>query len=255
MIPDYCEPLTGYRCWNVFPNGLMVGQAHSEPWAPFQPFLGRCGYASSQDHVRDGVWMPAPVLTCDCGVHALKNASDAEQRLIDEIENSRNGMITFTFGFGGAASPKGRVWGAVKLWGRVIEHEIGYRAELAYPSALFCQDEKMAAIVSALYGVPCEVKTLAIPEPKKAEPDDMFWTGSQRFYQWYSGPYVVPANPAPSVQQPGLIQQPTLAAIKSLGASQWQKKQAQTAISAVDWRDVMKKAFHVKKDVIVTDGA
>lgn len=243
MIPDYCEALTGYRCWNVFPNGLMVGQAYAEPWPPFEAFVGRCGFASSTEHIREGRFVPAPVMGCDCGVHALKHAQAAEQRLIDEIITERD-SFTVSYFWNGHRPPKSRVWGAVKLWGRVIEHKIGYRAEFAYPSALFCQDENLAAIVSALYGVPCEVKTLKIPEPKQAERDDSHWYLPQT-YQFVSNWTAAPS--APKVQQPGLIQSPSLAQIASLGASSWQKRQ--TALPPQkDWRAVMHRAFHVKKD-------
>jgi hypothetical protein len=61
--------------------------------------------------------------------------------------------------------PVGCAWGAVKIWGRVIEHEDGYRAEFAYPSHLYCNDPKLASRVAALYGVPCEYKPVKLREP------------------------------------------------------------------------------------------
>lgn len=240
MIPDYCEAITGYRCWNVFPNGLMVGQAHAEPWPPFEPFVGRCGFAASPDHIRDGRFMPAPVRACDCGVHALKDAKGAAQRLIDEVLTARN-AFGFYLSYYNYTPPKGRVWGAVKLWGRVVEHEIGYRAEFAYPSALYCQDPALAPIVSALYGVSCEVQTLDIPAAEKRDEDD---ATSWYLKSWYSG---ITSTPPARVQQPGLIQSASLAQIASVGASSWQKRQA-TAPPQKDWRAIMSKAFHVKKN-------
>lgn len=52
-------------------------------------------------------------------------------------------------------SPPNRAWGKVALWGRVIEHERGYRAEYAYPVELNCADAKLAKQLAKAYGVPC----------------------------------------------------------------------------------------------------
>ena len=259
MIPDYCEAITAFRCWNVFPNGLMVGQAHAEPWPPFQPFVGRCGQALSESHIKDGQFVAAPVKDCNCGVHALKSAAAAEHRLIDELDSQMGFGFGIRFSFGGYEPPAGRVWGAVKLWGRLIEHSHGYRAEFAYPAALYCQDEKLAAVVAALYGVPCEIKTLAMPAKSKHDDVSSWYQNFQpltyqplgRVYSYAT--YTVPASP--SVQQPGLIQSPSLAEITSLGASAWQKKQAaKPSLKLPDWREVMKKAFHVKVPLLAGEG-
>lgn len=56
----------------------------------------------------------APARDCGCGLHAAK-----DPRLLPTV---RDGPVS--------------VVGTVGLWGRVIEHEHGYRAALAYPLAL-----------------------------------------------------------------------------------------------------------------------
>ncbi len=216
MIPDYCEALTAYRCWNVHPNGLMVGQAHIEPWQPYAAFVGRCGMAL-EAHVKDGAWVPVPAMGCDCGIHALKESAAAEQRLIDEIVTNRDSFMVFSSPYG-YVQPRGRVWGAVKLWGRVVEHEIGYRAEFAYPSMLFCQDAKLAATVSALYGVPCEVKSLTIP----AREESTSFTVSGYWYAAPQYPTIYPSILQPLAPMP----QGVLAQVKALGASRHQRKLA-----------------------------
>lgn len=233
MIPDYCEAITAYRCWNVFPNGLMVGQAHAEPWPPYEAFVGRCGHAVSPEHIQDGRWVSAPVMRCDCGVHALKEAIGAEQRILSEAD--QNGGWKFSMRWDNYEAPKGRVWGAVKLWGRLIEHQIGYRAEFAYPSALFCEDEALAATVAALYGVPCEVKKLE--RPKRKDEDD--WYGSLKYlsavYQpmtylaGYQSQCVTVQSGASTPAPPSVVQPATVAQIKALGASKYQRKAAARA--------------------------
>ena len=247
----------GVRCSNVFPNGLMVGQAHAEV-AAVSALRGRCGQALSESHIKDGQFVAAPVKDCNCGVHALKSAAVAEHRLIDELDSQMGFGFGIRFSFGGYEPPAGRVWGAVKLWGRLIEHSHGYRAEFAYPAALYCQDEKLAAVVAALYGVPCEIKTLAMPASQNVTTCRWYQNFQPLTYQPFGrvysyATYTVPASP--SVQQPGLIQSPRLAGITSLGASAWQKEQsAKPSVKASNRREVMKKAFGVKVPLLAGEG-
>ena len=61
---------------------------------------------------------------------------------------------------------EGWVVGEVALWGRVIEHTLGYRAEYAYPIRLFRPPSPMPGFpqpvqapleqLAALYGIPVE---------------------------------------------------------------------------------------------------
>ncbi len=44
--------------------------------------------------------------------------------------------------------------GRVLLWGRVVEHERGYRAEAAYPADAVAPDPETAAALERRYGVP-----------------------------------------------------------------------------------------------------
>jgi hypothetical protein len=156
VIPDYLEAITAYRVFNVFENGLLAGSAFIEPWPPFQPFVARCGTVSCEGagaHVRDGQFVSAPVYACACGIYAVKTLRAALQRI--RTEGQVHALQLRHFG-----GPVGRAWGAVKIWGRVIEHESGYRAEFAYPSHLYCDDATLASRVAALYGVPCDYKPL-----------------------------------------------------------------------------------------------
>ena len=161
MIPDYLEAITAYRVFNVFENGLLAGSAFVEPWPPYQPFVARCGTVSCEGagaHVRDGQFVSAPVYACECGIYAIKTSRAALQRI--RMERQAHALRLQLFG-----GPVGRAWGAVKIWGRVIEHESGYRAEFAYPSQLYCDDAKLASRVAALYGVPCDYRPLEHREP------------------------------------------------------------------------------------------
>lgn len=151
MIPDYFEALTGYRAFGVFRNGLLVGQAHTEPWPPYQPFVARCGDAGYgfSHHILDGAFIAPPVQQCTCGIYALKNRAEAKLRMLS------SDLSLQRFGPHGSPNPEFSCWGSVSLWGRVIEHERGYRAEYAYPSELWMTDATTARRVQSLYGIPC----------------------------------------------------------------------------------------------------
>ena len=161
MIPDYLEAITAYRVFNVFENGLLAGSAFLEPWPPYQPFVARCGTVAmggARAHVRDGHFVTAPAGACTCGIYAVKTYRAALERL--RLEGQVHALRLQLPG-----GPVGRAWGAVKIWGRVIEHESGYRAEFAYPSHLYCSDAKLASRVAALYGVPCDYRPAKHREP------------------------------------------------------------------------------------------
>ncbi|PYQ80598.1 MAG: hypothetical protein DMG02_31255 [Acidobacteria bacterium] len=161
MIPDYFEAITAYRVFNVFENGLLAGSAFVEPWPPYEPFVARCGavsYEGAGEHVRDGRFVSAPVYGCDCGIHVVRTPAAALERV--RMERRAHALRLQHL-----KGPAGRAWGAVKIWGRVIEHESGYRAEFAYPSNLQCDDAKLARRVAALYGVPCDYTPLDDREP------------------------------------------------------------------------------------------
>jgi hypothetical protein len=51
----------------------------------------------------------------------------------------------------------GAVYGTVALWGTVIEHVRGYRAQYAYPKQLWCKDTETARELSRRYGCESEV--------------------------------------------------------------------------------------------------
>ena len=76
----------------------------------------------------------APTFTCKCGYYAMKHVADI---------------------------PTAKVYGRVALWGRVIEHAAGFRAQYAYPQVFFARpgvspdDRRLVQNLAEQYG--CEV--------------------------------------------------------------------------------------------------
>lgn len=100
--PDFIEPLIGYRCWWIDPQGYLSSH-QGKSWIPgAEP---DCIYQNAQH-------LP-PVSGCQCGWHVYKNIYPA---------------LLF-------ARPDQLV-GKVHIWGRVEEHDDGYRGQYAKPVGL-----------------------------------------------------------------------------------------------------------------------
>src|SRR3990167_93688 len=119
------EPILAYRVWNV--KGSLLASAseagHGRFWPPRQILQAVCAEAHNAPADR----CSAAESTMGCGYFAMK---------APELEPSDFFVI-------------GEVW----LWGKVIEHEHGYRAQYAYPAAIY-NNHPQAKEIAKLYGVP-----------------------------------------------------------------------------------------------------
>jgi hypothetical protein len=126
-IIDAPEPVIGFRIWRVYAAGDLHSGFGRERWAPGAGFTAHCK-----------VWLDdqaVPHWECFCGVHAFRDPR--------HLKSWR----------GGAPRRGGtRVTGAVALWGRIIEHELGFRAQYARPVALI--ESYYAQRVADVYGLP-----------------------------------------------------------------------------------------------------
>lgn len=100
-------PLTAWRTWSLAREGegfrLRPVARSRRVWPPRRPAGAYC--ARRRFH-------PVPSFDCTCGLHAAR-----ELELLQRTKGPT-------------------VLGAVSLWGRIIEHELGYRARFAYPQRL-----------------------------------------------------------------------------------------------------------------------
>ncbi len=108
------EPVVAWRSWSLTgrPDGshplLRPVAARSRSWRPRTVVEARCRLNRRHD---------APSLDCTCGLHASQTLAILRRTRCPAV------------------------LGRVALWGRVIEHEVGYRARFAYPQRLrlICQ--------------------------------------------------------------------------------------------------------------------
>jgi hypothetical protein len=108
------EPIVAWRAWSLTgrrdATGLLLRpvSGRSRPWPPGRPAHATCRLA--RFHV-------APHADCTCGLHGTHG--------VDRLRRTKCPAVL----------------GRVALWGRVIEHELGYRAAFGYPQRLrlICQ--------------------------------------------------------------------------------------------------------------------
>jgi hypothetical protein len=112
-VPDYISPVVGHRVWQWDAAGLK--SLNGERWVAHQPLSAACRAAASSSisGLSKTAHDPAklPDINCTCGVYAARTTGHLRQCGYER--------------FG--------IRGEVYLWGAVVEHERGWRAQFAYP--------------------------------------------------------------------------------------------------------------------------
>lgn len=138
--------ITAYRCWRI-ENGWLRSVYQSDVWKPGCPLEGR----------ELGDWDSR-------GIHAWKDAGSRHYReyIRGYLNAERDWMWRAFMGRERDDNQPAMVTGTVFLWGDVVEHERGYRAEFArvrsldwlYPDETMMGREALALDdLRALYGV------------------------------------------------------------------------------------------------------
>lgn len=111
-VPDLISPITAYRAWTLTDKGIQSIAIQGVVWERNQPTEALCFRTVVPLEHDDG--SGSPKMNCQCGIYAAKN-----YKHLHEI-----GYIDL---------PQSSVYGEVQLWGKVLEHELGWRAQYAYP--------------------------------------------------------------------------------------------------------------------------
>lgn len=117
------HPVSGWRRWSVDCFGMKLKSNNKTVWEPRAKLTAECKRTDEADC--DGIH-------CHCGIYAYKERAASETG-----EN--------------APSSETHIWGEVWLWGRIVEHEQGFRAQYAYPKAFVRSG--IAEQLSEVYGV------------------------------------------------------------------------------------------------------
>jgi hypothetical protein len=111
-VPDSIEPVTAWRAWALgwTPGGepaLRPIIYSGERWPARQVARAACPPRAGSGH-------RAPQADCTCGLYAVDG--------LDRLPGVMGRDVT--------------VIGSVSLWGKMVEHDSGFRAELGYPERL-----------------------------------------------------------------------------------------------------------------------
>jgi hypothetical protein len=130
-IPDYISAIVGYRGWTWDTKGLK--SLCGERWHPNHSLAARCrasavvGTIASRVEGHDS--HEAPQANCTCGVYAAKSLEHLRKNGYDRCG----------------------IYGEVRLWGTVVEHERGWRAQLAYPKNLFLSPDALPFTLAEIW--------------------------------------------------------------------------------------------------------
>src|SRR6516164_2186082 len=129
-VPDYVSPVVAYRAWRLDPRGLM--SFNGEFWQPNQKLQADC--RRSNPSLWSSLFLSVnrhkpPHGNCSCGIYAAKS--------FDQLR-----------GMQGIGYAEQGVHGEVYLWGTVVEHELGWRAQFAYPKTLVVGPESLEELES-----------------------------------------------------------------------------------------------------------
>jgi hypothetical protein len=103
-IPDHISPILGYRAWQW--DSLGLKSLNNVQWFP--------GRALEANASRCGNKHLAPTEGCTCGIYAARDLAYLHR-----------------MGYAGYG-----VHGEVYLWGAIVEHQLGWRAQCAYPKSI-----------------------------------------------------------------------------------------------------------------------
>lgn len=177
------EPIVGYRVWGFVNYKTLSGEHEARlrcvgshgTWPGYRRMEALCTRAHHD----------APQVNCTCGMWSLKER--------DAVRHYATQYMAV-------------VYGEVHLWGRVLRTAIGYRAQYAYPKALYLyrgspyvrddEFDKMLASLSDTYGVPVhEEKFPALGTPANS-PRSVVYSPTLQHYGIGSatGTYTAHAN-------------------------------------------------------------
>lgn len=127
--PDYSMPLIGWRAWRVKPvaKPVLAPLLHiASPWPGRKAIKAVCHGNRRHPNITVRELTYPPFFHCSCGVYALKTVGHLLRHDFRILSNTL------------------MVYGPVALWGKVIRHSAGYRAQYAYPLALFVDPPELA---------------------------------------------------------------------------------------------------------------
>lgn len=165
QIPDFAHYLTGWRVWRVQQHWTDLPAVRMKPLKAiptpettieWEQTVVRTLRARLRSMVMEQLWPEraimqarcewhqgvAPARHCSCGLYAAKTLP-ALAVVLRQVFDERLTDWQRTLAVG-----------RVALWGQVVEHEHGWRAEFGRPLEVWVLDEARASVLAEAYGVP-----------------------------------------------------------------------------------------------------
>jgi hypothetical protein len=146
-IPDFISTIVAYRTWQWDAEG--IASLNCVRWVPGEALTATChNHIAFADFIEPH---KTPDPRCSCGVYAAKNFEHLVQ-----IGYAQHG-----------------IHGEVELWGTVMEHKLGWRAQFAYPKSFTVPEDMLPYQMPdlevrlgmlSLYGVPIYFTLWRSPE-------------------------------------------------------------------------------------------
>ncbi len=126
------EVILGWREWTFLRPHYLSDRSKRDVWVPRQSLAAICD--------RDANHL-APVWTCSCGIYSYNTKDHLYRDIFPNGSKLVNAADT--------------IHGQVRLWGRVLVCQTGYRAEYAYPHQLLVgvKYEHLVGWLADLYGI------------------------------------------------------------------------------------------------------
>ena len=136
-VPDYMEPIVAWRTWGINGNLLSLSSLGKTLWKPYQMLEAHhhLGFPWASPVCKDSPCDAGPYPSC--GLYGMKSAELLKPRLT--YHSGSNIVI-----------------GEIYLWGRMYEHENGYRAQYGYPKRFVYVNGCDGPMLAKTYGIPYE---------------------------------------------------------------------------------------------------
>ncbi len=145
LVPDRINPVIGWRMWRIANGAIWSINVDHVRWPVRDILVARCWMRFQDKGETEVGWTiiphAAPQHSCGCGIYA------GVRELLTEY-------VQAGYVFQHTEHPV--IFGEVSLWGVVVEHQRGWRAQIAYPRSFRVPDEWAEDKYSGLteYGVP-----------------------------------------------------------------------------------------------------
>jgi hypothetical protein len=124
--------IIGYRAWRLVDSAWM-----RRTWMP-RTWMRQCDNRLHSVIIKDYVWLPDQPASGDVREHGIYS--------FKQVIRSRE-----QYGFSLAGGPL--LFGSVKIWGEIVEHEVGYRSQFAKIVSLDYGDSELLEKFRPIYGL------------------------------------------------------------------------------------------------------